>query len=92
MIFTAVTDPAAAELDSGNITGTSDALPVEAQLQLIRAMQPDAKTIGIIYTTSEPNSVSTIAEYQEKAAENTASPSRPWASPPSPRSPRPRTP
>ena len=30
-------------------------------------MQPDAKTIGILYTTSEPNSVSAVAEYQEKA-------------------------
>ena len=30
-------------------------------------MQPEAKTIGILYTTSEPNSVSTIAEYKEKA-------------------------
>ena len=67
VIFTAVTDPVAAKLDSGNITGTSDKLPVEAQLDLIRQLQPDAKTIGIIYTTSEPNSVSAIAEYQEKA-------------------------
>ena len=40
---------------------------MEAQLQLIRQLQPEAKTIGILYTTSEPNSVSTIAEYQEKA-------------------------
>lgn len=69
VIFTAITDPVGAKLDSGNITGTSDALPVDAQLQLIRAMQPDAKTIGILYTTSEPNSVSTIAEYQAKAGE-----------------------
>ena len=42
---------------------------MEAQLDLIRQMQPNASTIGIIYTTSEPNSVSTIAEYQEKAPE-----------------------
>lgn len=69
VIFTAITDPVKAKLDSGNITGTSDKLPVEAQLQLIRALQPEAKTIGILYTTSEPNSVSAIAEYQEKAAE-----------------------
>ena len=67
VIFTAITDPVQAKLDSGNITGTSDKLPVEAQLDLIRQLQPNAKTIGIIYTTSEPNSVSAIAEYQEKA-------------------------
>lgn len=69
VIFTAITDPAEAKLDSGNVTGTSDKLPIEAQLQLIREMQPDAKTIGIVYTTSEPNSVSAIAEYEEKAPE-----------------------
>ncbi len=69
VIFTAITDPVQAKLDSGNVTGTSDKLPVEAQLDLIRQLQPSAKTIGIIYTTSEPNSVSTIAEYKEKAGD-----------------------
>ena len=69
VIFTAISDPVQAGLDSGNITGTSDKLPVEAQLELIRQIQPDAKVIGIIYTTSEPNSVSTIAEYQAKAGD-----------------------
>lgn len=69
VIFTAITDPVEAKLDKGNITGTSDKLPVAAQLDLIRKMQPDAKTVGIIYTTSEPNSVSAIREYQEKAAD-----------------------
>lgn len=67
VIFTAITDPALAHLDSGNVTGTSDKLPVEAQLDLIHKLQPEAKTIGIIYTTSEPNSVSAIAEYEAKA-------------------------
>ena len=67
VIFTAISDPVQAKLDSGNITGTSDKLPVEAQLDLIRHLQPDADVIGIIYTTSEANSVSTIAEYQATA-------------------------
>lgn len=40
VIFTAITDPVQAKLDSGNVTGTSDKLPVEAQLDLIRQMQP----------------------------------------------------
>ncbi len=69
VIFTAITDPVQAKLNEGNITGTSDKLPVEAQLELIRSLQPEAKTVGILYTTSEPNSVSAIAEYQEKAPE-----------------------
>ncbi|MBQ7170715.1 MAG: ABC transporter substrate-binding protein [Clostridia bacterium] len=67
VVFIAVTDPAAASLTEGNVTGTSDRLPVSAQLELIRKLQPDAKTIGILYTLSEPNSVSAIAEYKEKA-------------------------
>ena len=69
VIFTAITDPVEAKLDSGNITGTSDKLPIEGQLELIRALQPEAETIGILYTTSEPNSVSTVREYQEKAGD-----------------------
>ena len=67
VIFTAITDPVQAKLDSGNITGTSDKLPVEAQLDLIRQLQPNAKTIGIIYTTSEPNSVAHLQTFQELA-------------------------
>lgn len=69
VVFTAVTDPVAAMLVEGNVTGTSDKLPVEAQLQLIRAMLPEAKKIGILYTTSEVNSESSIAEYKMLAEE-----------------------
>lgn len=69
VIFTAITDPVGAKLDSGNITGTSDVLPVEGQLKLIRALQPDAKTIGIVYTTSEANSVYSIGIYEDMAAD-----------------------
>lgn len=70
VVYTAVTDPVAAELADkdgnpvGNVTGTSDTLPVEEQLKMIREMMPDAKTIGILYTTSEANSVSAIATYE----------------------------
>ena len=72
-IFTAVTDPVAAGFvkddgtAAGEITGTSDALPVEAQLKMIRGMLPDTTKIGILYTTSEVNSISAIAEYKALA-------------------------
>lgn len=75
VIYTAVSDPVAAQLanadgtNPGAITGTSDALPVEAQLKLIRALQPDATKIGILHTTSETNSDSTLATYKELAAQ-----------------------
>lgn len=70
VVYTAVTDPVAAKLakedgtPAGNVTGTSDELPIKAQLEMIREMLPDAKNIGILYTTSEANSVSAIEEYK----------------------------
>lgn len=75
VVYTAVTDPVAAKLAKddgtavGNVTGTSDELPIKAQLEMIREMMPDAKKIGILYTTSEANSVSTIQEYKDHAEE-----------------------
>ena len=71
VVYTAVTDPVAAKLakedgtPAGNVTGTSDELPIKAQLEMIREMLPQAKTIGIMYTTSEANSVSAIKEYED---------------------------
>ncbi len=75
VIFNAVSDPVAAKLAESEtqamdgITGVSDMLPVEEQLKLIREMLPDAKKIGILYTTSEANSVSTIESYKAKVGE-----------------------
>lgn len=75
VIYTAVTDPVAAELADedgnpvGNVTGTSDELPIKAQLEMIRTMLPEAKKIGIMYTTSEANSVSALATYKELAGD-----------------------
>lgn len=75
VIYTAVTDPLEAELVDkdgnpvGNISGTSDKLPIKEQLEMIRALLPDAKKLGIMYTTSEANSISAIAEYKELAGD-----------------------
>lgn len=73
VIYTAVSDPVDCQLagadgtNPGQITGTSDALPVEAQLKMIRTMMPEATRIGILHTTSETNSDSTLAEYKRLA-------------------------
>lgn len=73
VIYTAVTDPVTAGIANedgscvGAITGTSDKLPIEQQLQMIRTVLPEAKTIGIMYTTSETNSIAAIEIYKEKA-------------------------
>ena len=75
VVYTAVTDPVAAKLakedgtPAGNVTGTSDELPIKAQLEMIREMLLDAKNIGILYTTSEANSVSALAKYKELAGD-----------------------
>lgn len=69
VVFTAVTDPVGAALTDGNVTGTSDELPVRAQLETIRAMLPEAKKIGILYTTSESNSLYSLNTYKELAPE-----------------------
>ena len=73
VIYTAISDPISAgiagedKMPAGNITGTADTLPVKEQLEMIREILPDAKTIGILYTTSEENSLSTIETYKELA-------------------------
>lgn len=68
VVFLAVSDPVAAgivqsiENPSSNCTGSADILPVRPQLEMIRAFMPEASTIGILYTTSEPNSITQLAE------------------------------
>lgn len=75
VVYNAISDPVAADLanddgtNPGEVTGISDALPVEAQLKMIREVLPEAKTIGILYTTSEVNSISAIEKYEELAPE-----------------------
>jgi putative ABC transport system substrate-binding protein len=62
ILFTAVTDPVEAGLvkamdkPGGNVTGTSDMNPVEEQLKLVKELKPDAKTVGVIYSSGEVNS------------------------------------
>lgn len=70
VLFTAVTDPVDAglveslETPGGNVTGTTDAGPIEEQVKLLLSLVPDANTIGIIYNSSEPNSVIQSEEAQ----------------------------
>ena len=62
VLITAVTDPAASDLvqtnDSpgGNVSGTSDLTPVKEQIDLLKQILPDAKTVGILYCSAESNS------------------------------------
>lgn len=70
VIFCAVSDPVAAGLVESMdapgylCTGTSDVLDLEAQVALIKAMQPEVKSIGILYTSSEDNSITNLKNFK----------------------------
>ncbi len=73
ILITAVTDPLEAglvdswEAPGGNLTGTSDLNPVEEQLQLLQEIAPDARTVGIVYSSGEVNSEIQVELAQEAA-------------------------
>ena len=63
VIYAAISDPAAADLTGIDyVTGTSDALNTQSIMDMIFAVQPEAKTIGLLYSNSEANSTTPIAE------------------------------
>ena len=68
IVFTAVTDPMGAKLvdnldaPGGNVTGTSDAIPVDQVFELCKKLTPGVKKIGLLYTASEVNSQSVISK------------------------------
>jgi putative ABC transport system substrate-binding protein len=72
IVFGAVTDPVAAglvknaEAPEANVTGASDMLPVQPHLDLIKQIVPNVKTIGLLYSSGEANSVALVEK--EKAA------------------------
>lgn len=73
VVYTAVSDPVLTGLAKedgkgiGGVTGTSDLLPLEEQVKMIRAFMPEAKHLGVLYSTSEKNSESSIARLKEIA-------------------------
>lgn len=75
VLFSAVTDPVAAKLvasneaPGGNVTGTSDKNPVKEQLELVKEIAPDAKTVGIVYSSGEVNSAVQVKWAEEAAGE-----------------------
>jgi len=61
VVFGAITDPVSAKLaesldrPGGNKTGTSNRWPYEKQVELIKEIVPDARTVGIVLNPSEAN-------------------------------------
>jgi putative tryptophan/tyrosine transport system substrate-binding protein len=76
ILITAVTDPVAAGLvksldkPEGNVSGTSDYISIDKTLELIKTFAPDAKTIGVVYSTSEINSTTQVDALKEYASKN----------------------
>ncbi|RRN51604.1 tryptophan ABC transporter substrate-binding protein [Streptococcus suis] len=75
IIMGAVTDPVGANLvtdlknPAGNITGVSDQTPVADAVSLIKEITPEAKTIGVLYSSNEDNSKIQVAEFKAAAEE-----------------------
>lgn len=74
IVFSAVTNPVndglAKDWKSSdcNTTGTSDMANIDEQLALLKEVLPNAKTLGVVYTTSETNSVNQVNELELLAA------------------------
>lgn len=76
IVFTAVTDPVQAQLTpsweaSGtNVTGVSDVLELDKQIDLIKEIIPDAKKVGIVYNPGEANSVAVVEALKKQLPEH----------------------
>ena len=63
VVYAAISDPAAAKLTGIDyVTGTSDALNTAFILDMMLAQNPDVKKVGLLYSLSEPNSATPIAD------------------------------
>ena len=75
VVMGAITDPVGANLvknlekPGGNITGVSDRNPAKQQLELIKKLTPNVKTIGALYSSSEDNSKTQVEEFKKLAEE-----------------------
>ena len=73
VILGAVTDPVGAGLiadmenPGGKLTGVSDKAPVLEQLTVARQLLPEAKTVGILYSSGEDNSIYQVEEAKQAA-------------------------
>lgn len=76
VLLGAITDPEnvglveSNEIPGGNVTGVSDMTPIDQQLDLIRQLQPEAETVGILYSSSEDNSILQANMAEEMAADH----------------------
>ena len=71
VVFSAVTDPVAAKLvaswepSKNNVTGVSDMLALDKQMDLVKQVVPGAKRVGMVYNPGEANSVVVVKELKQ---------------------------
>lgn len=67
VVFSGVSDPVSAKLMGKGITGVSDLPPVKKQVELVLALLPNTKTIGILYNPGEVNSMTLVSLFAKEA-------------------------
>ena len=73
VVMGAISDPVGSKLvknlkkPEGNVTGVSNQVPIKQTVELIQEVTPSAKTIGVLYASSEDNSVSQVAQFKKYA-------------------------
>ncbi|PCL21627.1 ABC transporter substrate-binding protein, partial [Snodgrassella alvi] len=76
IVFAAVTDPVAAKLVTSwepsktNVTGVSDELPLQPQIDLMKQVVPNLKTVGYVYSPGEINSTVVLGQLQSLLAKD----------------------
>ena len=71
VVFSAVTDPVEAQLvpsweaSGTNVTGLSDLLELDKQIELIKQLVPNAKKVGMVYNPGEANSVVVVEAFKK---------------------------
>ena len=71
VVFAAVTDPVAAQLvrswepSGSNVTGVSDELELDRQMELVKRVVPNATRVGMVYNPGEANSVVVVERLRE---------------------------
>lgn len=69
VVFSAITDPESAGVLKENVTGVSDRVNIKQQLELMKKLNPNAKKVGIIFNSSEQNSMVQVNDLKTAASE-----------------------
>ena len=69
IVFSAITDPESAGIIKENVTGVSDRVNIKQQLELLIKLDPKIKKVGVIYNSSEQNSIVQVNDLKKAAGE-----------------------